>query len=244
MNREEYEKMFCLEATHWWFAGMRFNYMQRVRKHFRPGDRLLDVGTGTGFISSELRRLGYKSVGVDSSMEALTRAKKRQGLPCVRATGEFLPFCEHSFDGAVCFDTLEHVRDDTALLSSVRQSIAPHGLLIISVPAHQFIFGAHDRALGHERRYSRVSLERALRSSGFLPVSIEWLNVTLFPLIAAIRFVKKLYQEKQQLAESDMSEIPALMNGMLKTLLVFEAGWTPAIPLLPGLSLLAVARSQ
>jgi hypothetical protein len=89
-----------------------------------------------------------------------------------------------------------------------------------------------------------VSLERALRSSGFLPVSIEWLNVTLFPLIAAIRFVKKLYQEKQQLAESDMSEIPALMNGMLKTVLVFEAGWTPAIPLLPGLYLLAVARSQ
>ena len=115
---------------------------------------------------------------------------------------------------------------------------------MISAPAHQFIFGAHDRALDHERRYSRISLERSLRSSGFPPVSIEWLNVTLFPLIAAIRFVKKLYQEKQQTAESDMSEIPALMNTTLKSLLAFEGSWTRAIPFLPGLSLLAVARSQ
>ncbi|HUI94067.1 MAG TPA: class I SAM-dependent methyltransferase [Chitinivibrionales bacterium] len=244
MDRKEYVKMFSLEASHWWFAGMRHNYLQRVSKYFRPGDLILDVGMGTGIISLELRRVGLRSVGVDISKDALSYAKKRQGLVCVQAMGCSLPFCQHSFDGAVCFDTMEHVPDEIALLTSIRQALSPNGMLVISVPAHPFLFGAHDRALGHERRYSRWSLERALLKSGFSPVSIEWLNVTLFPPIALVRWIRRIYQGNRQLSKSDMSEIPDPLNSVLKTILAAEAGWTKLLPFLPGLSLLAVAQDR
>ena len=71
-----------------------------------------------------------------------------------------VPESEH-FDCIVYIDVLEHIRNDSAELQRAATHLAPGGRLIVLSPAYQVLYSDFDRALGHERRYTRHSLERA-----------------------------------------------------------------------------------
>jgi hypothetical protein len=66
-------------------------------------------------------------------------------------------------------DVLEHVADDAGLLTDLRRSpaIAAGARLLVTVPAHQALFGSHDVFLGHHRRYAPADLATRLTSAGF-----------------------------------------------------------------------------
>lgn len=58
----------------------------------------------------------------------------------------------------------------------------PAGLLLISVPALQFLYGHHDEQLGHYRRYSRTQLGRLL--DGFFVIEeSRYFGFFLIPLV-------------------------------------------------------------
>jgi hypothetical protein len=64
-------------------------------------------------------------------------------------------------------DVLEHVADDLAFLKEmVGESLAPGGTIVVSVPAWQGLFGKHDEALKHYRRYSPTTLRTMLANAG------------------------------------------------------------------------------
>lgn len=63
-----------------------------------------------------------------------------------------------SFDTIVYIDVLEHIREDSAELRAAMQRLAPGGRLVVLSPAFQRLFSPFDRAIGHERRYTRTSL--------------------------------------------------------------------------------------
>ncbi len=85
-------------------------------------------------------------------------------------------------------DVLEHVDDDVALLRSlVEQNLADDGVVIISVPAYQQLFTAHDTALAHHRRYSPEQCRRVITACG-LRVAREG---GLFSTLLAPRAVQK-----------------------------------------------------
>ncbi len=63
-----------------------------------------------------------------------------------------------SFDTIVYIDVLEHIREDAAELRAATQRLAPGGRLVVLSPAFQRLFSPFDRAIGHERRYTRQSL--------------------------------------------------------------------------------------
>jgi hypothetical protein len=62
---------------------------------------------------------------------------------------------------------LEHVEDEAGSLANMRRALEPGGRLILLVPQSPELYGTLDEVLGHVRRYSRESLERALREAGF-----------------------------------------------------------------------------
>ena len=64
--------------------------------------------------------------------------------------------------------------------------LRPGGLLILTVPAYQWLFSDHDRALGHHRRYTRASLVATL-PSGIDVVSAAYFTHLAFPLALAAR---------------------------------------------------------
>src|SRR5689334_5319545 len=70
----------------------------------RPGQRILDVATGTGMVAAEVRRRADCAVvGVDQSAAMLARARARfaaeGGVELLEARAERLPFADASFDG-------------------------------------------------------------------------------------------------------------------------------------------------
>jgi hypothetical protein len=71
------------------------------------------------------------------------------------------------FDLMLFLDVLEHVADDHAFLKEmVGEALAPGGTIIVSVPAWQGLFGKHDEALKHYRRYSPKTLRAMLSDAG------------------------------------------------------------------------------
>jgi NADH dehydrogenase [ubiquinone] 1 alpha subcomplex assembly factor 5 len=90
----------------------------------------LDVG-GRGIVAPLLLQRGLRVVSCDLSpaMAALN------GVPCVAADEEFLPFAPGSFDLIVASLSLHFVNDLPGALLQLRQALRPEGLLLASLPA-------------------------------------------------------------------------------------------------------------
>jgi demethylmenaquinone methyltransferase/2-methoxy-6-polyprenyl-1,4-benzoquinol methylase len=95
-----------------------------------PGDRVLDVATGTGAVALELvRRKGCRVVGVDQSAEMLSEARRRAGerVELVEASAEALPFADGEFDALTFTYLLRYVDDPAATLRELARVVRPGG---------------------------------------------------------------------------------------------------------------------
>ena len=101
MNPAEYEKMFRVEDTHWWFAGKR--RLVRVLLDSLPAQpvarSILDVGCGTGGMAALLKAYGCV-YGVDASELAIGFSARRGIATLERAALPYLPFASGVFDVA------------------------------------------------------------------------------------------------------------------------------------------------
>jgi len=74
----------------------------------------------------------------------------------------------------VCaFEVLEHIADDRAALCRWAALVKPGGTLLVSVPAHQRMFGKSDRRVGHFRRYNPRQLDELLSTCGLGSVDVR-----------------------------------------------------------------------
>lgn len=157
--------------------------------------RLLEVGPGAGGNLEVMRRFGALDV-VETSDEFVEQLRERPEVSTIHHGG--LPELEvsTSYDAIVAFDVLEHIERDDLALGWIADHLRPGGVFVASVPAYQWLFSDHDRAIHHYRRYTRRSLERLIAAR----LRIAWssyFNTTLFPLAVASRGV---WQAKRRLS--------------------------------------------
>ncbi|MCP5477943.1 MAG: methyltransferase domain-containing protein [Rhodanobacteraceae bacterium] len=76
------------------------------------------------------------------------------------------PWPDGSAGIACAFDVLEHVDDDTGL-REMHRILRPGGRLLLTVPAHRWLWSRRDELAGHQRRYSRSLLSKRVRDAGF-----------------------------------------------------------------------------
>jgi 2-polyprenyl-6-hydroxyphenyl methylase / 3-demethylubiquinone-9 3-methyltransferase len=117
----------------------RFTYMRDVLVgklgYALAGLRVLDVGCGGGFLAEAFARAGCRVTGIDPSAPTIRQAEEHAsavglGIDYRMASGEALPFDDHSFGIVYCCDVLEHVRDlDRAIAESARV-LAPGGVYL------------------------------------------------------------------------------------------------------------------
>jgi len=106
--------------------------VQRLLQPGRAGERLLDVGCGTGHWSSFFAGLGYRVTGIDIAPGMIEVA--RAAVPeCSFRIGDVceLPFEEASFDVAASMATLEFIPDPATAVREMVRCVKPGGSLLI-----------------------------------------------------------------------------------------------------------------
>jgi SAM-dependent methyltransferase len=167
------------EATNWkrYVAGLVAPYI---------GETVLDVGAGIGGHIPFLCKSGVHDWVCLEPDELLAShiargiADGRLPTSCRVITGNIDQLGDLGvFSTVLYLDVLEHILEDRAELDKAAARLAPGGSLIVLAPAHEFLFSAFDREIGHYRRYSAAAL-RALAPSGCRLVSCRLLDAAGF----------------------------------------------------------------
>ena len=104
----------------------------------KPGEKILDVGCGVGFLSYEIALLtgdSGKVCGIDQNSEMIRHANKRceklRNTQFSQANADDLPFPEESFDAACCTQVLLYVKDVAQVISGIKRVLKPAGRIIV-----------------------------------------------------------------------------------------------------------------
>jgi SAM-dependent methyltransferase len=135
---------------------------------------------------------------------------------------------------------IEHIDDDHAALASIAAKLKPGGKFVMTVPAHQWMWSAHDVVNHHKRRYSKRSLKQLVERSPMQLQKVGYFNSVLFPLAVAERAASKLRGKDS----ADVKLPPAPLNTALEKIFQAEGYLVGRLPLPPGLSLFAVASAK
>lgn len=244
-----FDQLARIEDRHFWFRARNeliFELSRRILLSLKPCDRVLEVGCGTGNVLRVLERACPNStvVGMELWLEGLRYARSRSGAALVQGDIRNLPFGRR-FDLVGMFDVLEHISEDQETLRLVHESLRPGGKLLLTVPAHQFLWSYFDDAAGHCRRYSSEGIRRKLEKAGFEVEFLTEFMACIFPLVWGYRKLSGLGKKPnsiRQLASEEFRLLP-VVNGLLVGMLSLEAKWVSRGRALPiGTSLLAVAR--
>ena len=242
MYEHEYDAMYRLESSYWWYVARRALAIELLEDEIggRNSMRVLDVGCGTGANAIAFARLA-STIGIDASMEALHFCQNR-GLESVALSPvEELPFACGAFDIVTALDVLEHTDDDLRSLREIHRVTRTGGLALITVPAYGFLWSEHDEALKHRRRYTAHELRNKLVVTGFEVVRTSYFISTLFFPILALRIWQGLRKDSTR-PKTSIYVLPEWINASLVGLLALERKLFQRINLPFGVSIIALAR--
>lgn len=234
--------MAAVEDTHWWFQGRRAILNAIISQLGLPAQAdILEAGCGTGGNLAMLARYG--------SVHAMELDETSLGYARGRGTGtvvwgklpDQIPFDGRKFDLVVLLDVMEHIAEDDEAIKSLTSRLNEGGWLVITVPAFQFLYGAHDVIHHHFRRYNKSGLKTVLCGHGLEITQLSYFNTFLFPFVAAVRLAGKLVPARgSDLGGSSF----CIVNRLLSALFGAERHLLKLMPLPFGVSLVAVCRKR
>jgi SAM-dependent methyltransferase len=193
------------------------------------GSRVLDAGAGIGTFS-ELAAQGRDVVALEPDPDLAPVLRRRfEGRDDVAVMEEMVESVGGTFDSIICFNVLEHIRDDAVALRRFFDVLVPGGRLLLLVPAHKWLYGGIDRGVAHERRYEKSELHDRLTGAGFEVDVLRLVN----PVGALGWFVSSRLRKREEVPRGPLSLYDRLVP-LLRPLDRIE------LPI--GLSLWAVAR--
>lgn len=141
----------------------------------RPGQRAVDVGAGSGFVTEELVARGLHVVAVDqcaNMLAALARRPFAQGVACRLVTGETLPLKDGEVDHAFANMYLHHVEDPRTAIAEMARVVGDGGHVVITdldLHGHDFLLREHhDRWPG----FRRDDVAAWFRAAGLVDVRV------------------------------------------------------------------------
>lgn len=239
MDRIVYDRMAAHDSTHWWYRARRDILADYVARYANLPEtaRILEIGCGTGHNLPMLARFGtVDAIEIDDAAREIASA--RLGKPIATAPLPQLSGIERGgYDLVAVLDVVEHIDDDVAALKAIADCLKPGGKILITVPAHQWMWSAHDVVNHHHRRYSKRTLGDTLARAGLRHEGLRWFNSLLFPAAVAARIVGRITGKD----DSDDSPPAKPLNAAFEKIFGLERYLVGRVPLPPGLSIITLA---
>ena len=177
-----------------------FEYLELTKT-----DRLLDCGSGRGFVANIARQISDCSiVALEFERELLPILKAHNPVASVtpvQADLTKIPLADNQFEKAVFTEVIEHIADDVAALREIHRVMAPGGVLALTTPNHRYPFlwdplnwlleatGNSPIRKGvlsgiwanHERLYTMEQLRAVVTKAGFVIEQENFLTYYCFP---------------------------------------------------------------
>lgn len=240
MERVIFDRMAELDQQHWWYVARREILSTIIAERIVTGANasILEIGCGTGHNLAMLSEFGWVDA-CELDDEARGLATQRLGRPVHEARlPDLSRFEPASYDMIALLDVLEHVPDDKAAIEAISTLLKPGGKLLLTVPANKWMWSGHDVAHHHFRRYSRDGLKKLVKGAGLDIDLLSYFNTLLYPPIAAIRAVNKLFGR----AEADDALPSTGVNRLLRKIFSIEQRIIGRVPMPFGVSLVAVLK--
>jgi len=228
-------QLAAADTSHWWFRGKSAVVGAVLRRWAPPRGWLIDVGAGSGGVTSMLpwdsRRLVVEGSG------PLVASAGRRGLDAAQGDVLCLPVRDRVAAAVCLLDVIEHLHDPVAALEEAGRVVADDGIVVVSVPAHSWLWSEADVALGHHRRYDRRLLDAHLAAAGLEPL---WTSHVFSWCVPPVWLARKVRRPSE--AELGISATSPIVDRLADLLNRGERQVLGRATLPIGTSVLAVAR--
>lgn len=240
MQKKEYYNIFSNEETHFYYTSVHKTIDALIKEYSKKKNpKILDAGCGTGGLLIKLQSIG-KIYGIDNSEHAIKLAKKR-GLKNIKKGSVLkIPFRPNTFDIVTCIDVLYHeqVTNDSEAIKEIFRVMKVGGVLILKLPAHNWLRGTHDKVVHTRHRYNLKEVKNLLMTGGFQIKKLSYSYLFLFPLVVLKRFLDQILKLG---VSSEIGRLPSNLNLILEKIMNAERKIFLKQDLPTGLFIYAVA---
>jgi SAM-dependent methyltransferase len=162
------------------------NTRKILQKLYPNGGRMVEVGSGLGYLLRSFKDEGWDVLGVDPWRELPDVTQEIHGIETIPLTLEKAQLPANSADVIIMLHVIEHVPDPVATLTEINRVLKPGGHAVIETPRYDtFMF----KALGHRERsvkceghiyfFTFDSLKKTYEKAGFTEVQTDAVGRTL-----------------------------------------------------------------
>lgn len=202
---------------------------------------LADIGCGGGGLLSLLAD-EFDSKGVEMDEDTRLRARDRGLVVLPGHLPDAIPFEPSSFDVVIASEVIEHVADDRGAARRLAELVKPGGIVVCTVPAHQWLWSSHDVLNHHHRRYTPRSFRAIFDGTGLEVVVCSQAMCAMFPALAVLRFLKRALGMDKKVTAVTVRVPPAPINWILRWMFEAEKFVLPIVPLPMGSTVVAVLK--
>ncbi|EHQ35444.1 class I SAM-dependent methyltransferase [Methanoplanus limicola] len=238
--------MYSAESKNFWFRVRNYIIGETLLKHVPVNSNIIEVGSGTGFVSKYLKEIGYITNCGELFSEGLKYCQIRNSGYKYWEFNLCEPVFKEEFDAYCAFDVLEHIDDDTTAIQNIYLGLKKKGKVFLTVPACKKLWSDADSGAGHKRRYSADEIREKMEKAGFKIIKISYFMTFLFPIIFASRIcMNKNSTHKKAVKENIMElQINPILNWIFYWIFRMEVPLLRYINLPFGSSLLCIAIKE
>lgn len=192
----------------------------------KMGDMILDAACGLGYFTNMLSDYGAYCIGIDIDERCIEycRQHMKGNYRVIDLSHPPYPFLNDYFDKILCSETLEHIESNGIVLQEFKRILKPDGLLLVSTPCSEGLFGTLWKRIGHDsiegnsrmyhchKGYTQKSLSDLLQANGFTKRKVCYTMVLVVEIIMGLT---KVLIRKLRLKKIDSQANALEIDGLL-----------------------------